>query len=145
MNVENGIYDDRLLRNIPSNPYYYARNRHPFLATKHLTTGTKVKKLLTQTRETTLHNWISQLREFQLDSYFENRILGRAYEYTSKVTLETKRDNQMELAVEGTARYLVTLSLEDQDVYGDCSCPYEGHCKHIAAAILSSMQNDSDR
>lgn len=83
--------------------------------------------------EKELSKWIADLREFQLDSYFNMTVLGRAYEYLSKVEI-LKSDSTIIEAKVGD--YSVKLKSSEHEIMGYCSCPHSERCKHLAALIV---------
>jgi len=80
--------------------------------------------------------WITDLQEFQLDDLFETHILARAYEYIAEVKLTL--DNPQEIQFD-VSKYKIAIHQENGEILGSCSCPYPGPCKHLASAIISTM------
>jgi len=83
-------------------------------------------------------DWIKALKEFQLDSLFDTQVLGRAYLYMKEVNIQDKEKHSI-IALVGEKRYEVHIYQDGKCIYGRCSCPYEGNCKHLAAMLLSMM------
>ena len=57
-----------------------------------------------------------------------------------------KDNNRITAKVVGTEIYIVTLVLTITDDFkeGRCTCPYEGHCKHIAGVIYSIVLDEDN-
>lgn len=66
---------------------------------------------------------------------------GLKYFQQGKVTdIRRSLDNQFQALVNGRESYSVTLSLDDGNWQGECSCPASDHsdfCKHCVAVALS--------
>lgn len=82
------------------------------------------------------------LRNFE-DS-IDEKIVARGYKYFDNgyvFSIEQKEDLVFEAQVDGSARYTVTVELDDQDNIGDsnCDCPYDmgEYCKHQVAVFLA--------
>ena len=95
-------------------------------------------KLATTSLES-LTAWLKYLREFELDNFFETRVLGRGYEYVSTIEVIDKNQKQVEAVSRGRAIYQLRLELKNDVIEGECSCLYERPCKHLAALILSEL------
>lgn len=72
---------------------------------------------------------------------------GKKYYAESKVKFLEKINERYFAIVEGTEKYLVIISYNDEEermkVY--CSCPCEFYCKHIYAVILAIRNNEFNR
>lgn len=97
---------------------------------------------LTKTNSLSLAEWLNELKEFQLDSYFSTQILGRSYDYIPMVTSIKTTKNQNTYKLIGSQVYNVKLEKMGGEIFGQCSCPYNQTCKHIAAVILWEMRLD---
>ncbi len=97
---------------------------------------------LTTTKSLSLTEWLTELKEFRLDGYFSTPILGRSYEYIPMVTSITTTKNQNIYKLIGSQVYDVKIEMIDGGIFGQCSCPYDRPCKHIAAVILWEMKLD---
>jgi len=86
-----------------------------------------------------LFDWISSLREFQLDGFFDTRSLGRAYEYVAKLEDIVIEENRISASIHGTAKYDIQIIDNGDHVSINCSCPMNTSCKHIAALMISQM------
>jgi len=51
---------------------------------------------------------------------------------------------QVEAEVYGSEPYQVVLEHRAGDVFGDCSCPYDGRCKHLAALLMHLRDNEEE-
>jgi len=99
---------------------------------------------IAQSNSVTLSKWITDLHEFQLDSIFDTVILGRAYDYISKVTNVSIQENKVSCQIAGTNIYEINIEMVGNVVKAVCNCPYDQKCKHMAATILSLMDIDWD-
>lgn len=63
---------------------------------------------------------------------------GREYYDSGCVTEASYNMDRVRLKtiVEGNHRYSVTISLQNGQVSGSCTCPYGGTCKHVIASLL---------
>ena len=81
--------------------------------------------------------WLVTLREFQLDDLFATSILARAYDYVPLIQIDHQTRTLLKATVDH--KYSTYLSSENSQLVGECSCLYQGPCKHLAALILSGM------
>jgi uncharacterized Zn finger protein len=86
-----------------------------------------------------LNNWFNEIQEFQLDSFFDSVVLGRAYNYLSKVEPILSQENKITCQIPGTNKYDIEIKMVGNEIIGSCSCPHNQKCKHLAAVILSQM------
>ncbi len=84
----------------------------------------------------TLAEKISRLHDGQLAEIFGRTILNRAYDYLEAIESVDIRPGRVEAEIYGSEPYEVVLEYRAGDVFGDCSCPYEGACKHLAALFM---------
>ena len=97
--------------------------------------------LLSKNDAASLQSWLKELKEFQLDSMFDTNILGRAYLYTESLTLLTSEENVLEYEIGGSSNYQAKIIASKGSIFGSCTCPYEGKCKHIAACLLVAFKS----
>jgi uncharacterized Zn finger protein len=97
--------------------------------------------LLSKNDSDSLQNWIKELKEFQLDSMFDTNVLGRAYLYTNSLTSLATEDNMLVYEVGKNTIYHTKLISSNGAIYGSCTCPFDGKCKHIAACILVAIKD----
>ena len=78
------------------------------------------------------------------EDWIDSKIVTRGYQYFDNgyvVSIEQKEDHVFEAQVDGSARYNVTVELDDQNNIGDsyCDCPYDmgDYCKHQVAVFLA--------
>lgn len=75
-------------------------------------------------------------------------IYMRGLEYFEEGNVEELRhniaNNTIEATVRGTSDYFLEFYLDDDGVYGTCSCPYDGVCKHLIAVMLRIVDNGTD-
>ncbi len=86
-----------------------------------------------------LQNWKNNLKEFQLDSMFDTNVLARAYLYTNSISIYKNSENSIS-GIIGDAKYEGQIESKDNMIFGTCSCPYGGKCKHLAALILKMIE-----
>ncbi|GEM_PF-1287200 len=80
---------------------------------------------------------IRQLHDGDLVGIFGRTILNRAYDYLDAVESVDIRPGRVEAEVQGTETYEISLEHQSGDMYGHCSCPYDGGaCKHLAALLM---------
>jgi len=79
------------------------------------------------------------IREWVGDTYAQR---GRAYFHEGRVVNVKWRSGQLTGEVQGSSDepYEVSISFEGKEVYGDCSCPMEYDCKHVAAVLYAAIQ-----
>ena len=72
---------------------------------------------------------------------------GVDYYHAGTVESATLRGNQLFAAVQGSewAPYQVGITFGDGDFTAACTCPYDwgGYCKHVVAALLVIIDDDS--
>jgi len=94
--------------------------------------------ILFTTNSDSLQNWFRDLKEFQLDNMFDTQILARAYLLTEAITIEDHKD----ISVDANMRekpYKMKVWTKNNKVFGECTCPYDGPCKHLAALLLKLL------
>ncbi len=94
---------------------------------------------IAQSKAENLNNWFNEIQEFQLDSYFDSVVLGRAYDYVSKVEIIKSLENTITCQIPGINKYDIEIKMVGNEVIGNCSCPHNQKCKHLAAVILYQM------
>lgn len=74
----------------------------------------------------------------QVQLHYDAGVLEKGWDYfhKGKVSGVDLAGTKIEALVKGTKSYEVLIDLEDF-TYSECSCPFEGYCKHIAAAFFS--------
>lgn len=95
--------------------------------------------IITKNGLESLQFWLKSVKEFQLDNMFDTNVLGRAYLYTKSIKEVKKERNNIVHHIEGTHTYQTELMHQKGVIYGSCSCPSQGNCKHLAASILYEM------
>jgi uncharacterized Zn finger protein len=99
---------------------------------------------IAQSKAENLNNWFNEIQEFQLDSFFDSVVLGRAYDYVSKVELLTSLENKIRCQISVTNKYDIEIKMVGNEILGSCTCPHDQKCKHLAATILSMINIDWD-
>jgi hypothetical protein len=76
------------------------------------------------------------------------KVYQRGQEYYEEGMVEelmhNKANNTVIATVKGTREYQIEFSLKEEGVYSTCSCPYDGVCKHMVAALLSIVTNGTE-
>jgi len=96
--------------------------------------------LIATSNSSSLQTWLDELKEFQLDSMFDTNVLGRAYLYTQTISFSKKEATRITAIIGKARRYEIHLSSMDGEIKGECSCPFEGKCKHLAALIIKMIE-----
>lgn len=97
--------------------------------------------ILAKTSFQTLVEWLFNFREFELDNLFDTSVIGRAYEYVHEIKITNRTKLSISAISDRTTTYLLHLEIIENKVLGTCSCKFEGACKHMAALILSEIQD----
>lgn len=63
--------------------------------------------------------------------YYDNNFVTESAYNASKTRLQA--------IVKGRANYKVTIQLQNSEVLGSCTCPYESVCKHMIATLLFAV------
>lgn len=91
------------------------------------------------TKASNLNEWINSFKEFQLDDLFETNILARSY----LLKLESFQVHESEVSANITGSngsiYHINLKISDFYLVGECSCPYQGNCKHLGALVIKCI------
>ncbi len=101
-------------------------------------------QIFTLRGERTLADTISQLHDGDLAQIFGRTILNRAYDYVENVDALELQPGVATAEVDGSELYELTIEHRLGAVYGECSCPYEAACKHLAA-LLMHLRDHLDR
>ncbi len=91
--------------------------------------------LLSKIDNDSLQIWLTELKEFQLDSMFDTAVLARAYLCTNSISIHKNTINSIG-AVVGDNKYEIHITSNNDFILGGCSCPFDGKCKHLAALFL---------
>lgn len=97
----------------------------------------KAKLVLKNPSKNNLQGYLSLLKEFQLDSYFETTVMAKAYELQFEIEVKISTPKQIIAMVSN--RYIVELIHDGHEIQVSCECPYPLPCKHQAATILNLM------
>lgn len=97
---------------------------------------------LSKKDNTSLQIWLNELKEFQLDSLFDTAVLGRAYLYIESISINGDTEHHVGASV-NDGKYDVSIQAENNSVLAECSCPYQGNCKHLAALLLFLINRGS--
>ena len=89
---------------------------------------------------------INGLTELHLDGVFPIDVLGRGF--TTYLNNGLRQVSFLQHSIiaqmQGQSTYTTTLSVRDSEIYGDCTCPFEGRCKHQAALLIYIIR-DTDQ
>ncbi len=79
------------------------------------------------------------IREWVGDTYAQR---GRAYFHDGRVLKARWKGGELIGEVQGSydEPYDVLITFQGKEAYGDCSCPMEYDCKHVAAVLYAAMQ-----
>ncbi len=67
---------------------------------------------------------------------------GFGYYREKRVKNVTVFGNTIKSTVVGTARYIVEISIDGNDIDGRCTCPVGDSCKHVVATLLYFKKNE---
>ena len=86
------------------------------------------------------------LTEEDVECCCEYKIFQRGLDYfddglVEQVSCNVSNDT-ISATVLGTKRYTVEFFMNENEVQGDCSCPYNGVCKHMVAVLLYIAENE---
>ena len=76
------------------------------------------------------------------------KVYRRGQEYYEEGMVEelmlNQANNTVIATVKGTREYQIEFSLEAGAVYGACTCPFDGVCKHTVAVLLNLIHEGTD-
>ncbi len=88
---------------------------------------------------------LEHVTEDDIESCCEYKIFNRGYDYYQEGMVEqlwyNSKANTISAEVLGTREYDVEIYLDNEEIYGTCSCEYYGVCKHIIAVLLNIAEN----
>ncbi len=70
------------------------------------------------------------------EEYYERGLIKNATYNSDKTSLKA--------LVRGSEKYNVNIELQNDEVHGDCDCPYDDVCKHIVAVLLYAIMGEVD-
>ncbi len=81
---------------------------------------------------------VQGLSNAELIDCFGSTILqrGRGYHRDGRLQIEQVEEEQITAKALGTSSYQTKVFIEGDTLQGQCNCPYEAACKHIAALLL---------
>ena len=86
---------------------------------------------------------LRKLSETEIRSLFGNTIFTRGVQYWKEgavYSLNVRNDRILEAEVQGSKIYDVNISFRKGKLEGfNCSCPYDGYCKHGVATLLAYL------
>jgi uncharacterized Zn finger protein len=66
---------------------------------------------------------------------------GQSYQRSRAVRdLALTPDGGLVAWVQGTERYATRVDIKDEELASDCTCPYDGSCKHAVAVVLDYLE-----
>jgi len=91
-----------------------------------------------------LHGFFETITVDDIKDCSESKVYHRGREYYDSgcVTEASYNKDKVRLKtiVEGNSVYTVTITLQKGQVYGECTCPYGGGCKHVIASLLFAIE-----
>lgn len=79
-----------------------------------------------------------------LKDIFGSTIMSRSYAYIGEIESVEISPGFAETTIIGTEAYDVVIKISGGNLYGECSCPYNGCCKHLAAFIQHLRDSEED-
>ncbi|PHS37724.1 MAG: hypothetical protein COB07_10245 [Sulfurovum sp.] len=83
---------------------------------------------------------IEKLAMDDIEAMAENLIYGRGLDYyrNDYVEMIESADDEIVAMVEGSyqSSYRVQITIDNKDLLGSCTCPYDDVCKHIIATMI---------
>lgn len=97
--------------------------------------------LFSSAPNTSLKQAFQSLDELKLTTLFPVSILGRGFTYYYEGWIENLliKQEHIQATVSGNAVYSIQIQQKGGNLYGNCNCPFEGKCKHMAAVMISAM------
>ncbi len=88
---------------------------------------------------------IDKLAMDDIEAMAESRIYGRGLDYykDNYVEIVEHTDDKIVAKVEGSyqSSYRVQIVIDEKDLLGSCTCPYDDVCKHIIATVIQAKMN----
>ena len=93
-----------------------------------------------------MHRILEKLDEKDIDELFDPVIRQRGYEYfeDGAVVNPIAFENKIMATVVGTADYITSIEVKNNELHFSCTCPYEGRCKHEAALLYAWVKRRDD-
>ena len=104
----------------------------------------KMKLLLTETEYTSLKSFLASLDIDDTWSFADNDVYYRAEDYYMNGAIKEvffRGEHELSARILGTDYYETTIKLDGQQAWSECTCPYEGVCKHIIALLLYATKH----
>jgi hypothetical protein len=92
----------------------------------------------------TLSAAILAFDDAQLNQIFSRTIVGRSYSYLEEIEIVNIYAGGAETTVWGNESYDVEVEYAEGMLMGQCSCPYGGLCKHLAAFVQHLRDSEDD-
>lgn len=103
---------------------------------------------LFSTDKTTLPNLFQTISKDTIKDCCELKIYHRGVEYSKFGSVAEANYNRSKTIltsiVKGNYNYSVVINLQNNEISGTCSCPYEGICKHTIATLLYAIDYTSE-
>ncbi|MCD6474123.1 MAG: hypothetical protein J7K47_04370 [Thermoplasmata archaeon] len=89
---------------------------------------------------------LEKLGEKDIEKLFDPVIRQRGYEYfeDEAVVNPVAFENKIMATVVGTANYITSIEVKNNELHFSCTCPYEGRCKHEAALLYAWIKRRDD-
>jgi len=93
-----------------------------------------------------MNDLLKNIDEKDMEELFDPVIRQRGYEYFERgnVINLVSFENKIMATVAGTANYITSIEIKDNELHISCTCPYEGNCKHAAALMYAWMKRRKD-
>lgn len=103
---------------------------------------------LFSTDKTTLPDLFQTISKETIKDCCELKIYHRGVEYSKSGSVAEANYNRSKTIltsiVKGNYNYSVVINLQNNEISGTCSCPYEGICKHTIATLLYAIDYTSE-
>lgn len=93
----------------------------------------------------TLAQGFQSLDELKLTMLFPVSILGRGFTYYYEKWVQNLQiDPEKVMAtIQGNENYTTQILQKGKEIYGNCNCPFDGKCKHMAALVIQYMHEET--
>ncbi|MEZ5041308.1 MAG: hypothetical protein R2828_15530 [Saprospiraceae bacterium] len=91
----------------------------------------------------TLTQGFQSLDELKLTMLFPVNILGRGFTYYYEEWVKNIQigSESIKATIQGNENYTTQVLQKGNEVYGNCNCPFDGKCKHLAALVIYVMHD----
>ncbi len=104
--------------------------------------------LLFTTDKNNLSDFFETLTNGHIHDCCDSKVFHRGQEYYHNDAVKDASFNfgktSLKSIVEGNSDYTVTISIQNGEVSGSCTCPFDGVCKHTIATLFFATNNASE-